>query len=372
MLATFGDVWVITRENNRAAVEAALPTTSERDALHFVYVDLPPWARFWKRGQRGIRAYYVLWQLAALARARRLVDEISADLVWHLTLANAWIGSTAPLVGLPFVYGPVGGGVGTPWRMLDGAPASAVAYEATRTAARAFGRFVNPVSRLAWSRATVILVQNRDTKGWLPRRHRDKVVVFPNVVLDDDVLSPSSEARSQPTQTALFAGRLLFWKRADLAIEAVARADGWHLLVCGRGPDEERLQRVAEKLGATSRISFLGWTPRQHLLELMRARADLLLFPSMHDEAGWVVAEALANGLPVVCGDRGGPPAIAGAAGVVVDMTTAAGTAAQLARALAEGRFPSSDTARRHAEEFTFDAQTERLRSVIRRAGLVV
>ena len=54
MLARLGETWVITRENNRAAIDAALPTIAERDRLHFEYVDLPAWARFWKRGPRGV------------------------------------------------------------------------------------------------------------------------------------------------------------------------------------------------------------------------------------------------------------------------------------------------------------------------------
>jgi hypothetical protein len=112
-----GECWVITRANNRQAIEQALPDIPEADRLRFVYVDLPPWARWWKRGQRGIYLYYLLWQVAAVLRARQLVREERFDLVWHLTLANAWLGSLAPLVGGRFVYGPVGGGVGIPWRL---------------------------------------------------------------------------------------------------------------------------------------------------------------------------------------------------------------------------------------------------------------
>src|SRR5207247_373562 len=117
MLARLGDVWVITRANNRPAIEARLPATPERDRLHFVFVDLPPRARRWKRGQRGIRLYYLLWQVAALREARRLHAEQRFDLAWHLTLANAWLGSVAPLLDIPLVYGPVGGGVTTPLRL---------------------------------------------------------------------------------------------------------------------------------------------------------------------------------------------------------------------------------------------------------------
>ena len=39
--ARIGPTWVITRANNREAIEASLPTIAERDRLTFVYVDLP-------------------------------------------------------------------------------------------------------------------------------------------------------------------------------------------------------------------------------------------------------------------------------------------------------------------------------------------
>jgi len=35
--------------------------------------------------------------------------------------------------------------------------------------------------------------------------------------------------------------------------------------------------------------------------------ADVLLLPSMHDSAGWVVGEAAAAGIPTVCLRLGGP-----------------------------------------------------------------
>jgi hypothetical protein len=162
MLAQLGEVWVVTRANNRAPIERALPDVPERERLHFVYVDLPGWARTWKRGQRGVHLYYLLWQLAAVRRVRRLRTH-RFDLVWHLTFANAWLGSLAPLVGGSFVLGPVGGGVAMPWRLLEGADIRATGRELAREAGRLAGRYLNPASRLAWRRAEMILVQNLET-----------------------------------------------------------------------------------------------------------------------------------------------------------------------------------------------------------------
>ena len=71
-LAALGhEVWVITRSANRSAIEAAL-RSREPSRLHFVYCDLPLWARSWKKLPGAIYLYYFLWQWLAFRRARRL------------------------------------------------------------------------------------------------------------------------------------------------------------------------------------------------------------------------------------------------------------------------------------------------------------
>jgi glycosyltransferase involved in cell wall biosynthesis len=95
------------------------------------------------------------------------------------------------------------------------------------------------------------------------------------------------------------------------------------------------------------RVAFLGWTTPNRVRELMREESDVFLFPSLHDEGGWVIAEALATGLPVVCLNRGGPPAIGGS-GVpckgVSQTVAAVAQAVVTAAGRATGGFPSIDS----------------------------
>jgi glycosyltransferase involved in cell wall biosynthesis len=330
MLARMGKVWVITRESNRSVIEAALPGIPEKESLHFEYVDLPARARSWKRGAKGARLYYLLWQVAALRRARVLSRDAPFDLVWHLTWANVWMGALAPLLRRPFVYGPVGGGVGMDWNLVSVVGVRGALFEAARASARAVARYANPFARLPWWRAELILVQNPETRAWLPTRHHEKTVVFPHVVLEE----PGSDRKSfskrrQPT--ALFVGRLLPWKGMTLALRTLVLLDEWHLIVCGSGADERRLKRLAEKLEVNHRVRFVGWVSASRIQQLMDEEADVLLFPSIHDEGGFVVAEALAAGLPVVCLQRGGPPEIGGTG---VTATNVSRTVQELARAV--------------------------------------
>jgi len=360
MLGNFGEVWVVTRSNNRSVIERELETEGPQPNLHFVYVDLPPNLRRWKRGQRGVRLYYLLWQRAALREARRLARERPFDLSWHLTLANAWLGSGACLLGVPFVYGPVGGGVGTPWRLFGALGTKGMLYELGRTAARVSGRYLNPLARASWRRASLILVQNEETKRWLPRRYWAKIEVFPNLVIDEFPRSPERREGG----VMLFAGRLLPWKGASLALRALERLPHWRLVVYGDGSDLARLERLAARLGVRARVSFRGWVERSELLRKMREEASVFVFPSMHDEAGWAVVEAMASGLPVVCLDVGGPPMLAGRdAAVKVSGTRI--TAERLAQRVLDTAEVDSTRVRERAREFLFEHRVARLEQIL-------
>lgn len=358
--ARIGPTWVITRANNREPIEAALPTIPERDRLNFAYVDLPQRLMWWKKGKRGVHLYYLLWQFAALRQARSLQREHRFSLAWHMTIANIWLGSAAPLTDLPFVYGPVGGGVGISWKLLPSVGAAGSVFEVTRSVVRAVARYLNPLCGLAMRRSEIILVQNHETLHWIPASLRGKAVVAPNAILD--AAPPERVARDDRPPTALFAGELIPLKGLALAIRAIARLPEWRLLICGAGRDEQRLRATARRFGVEGRVRFLGKLPRNEVLRLMAEEADVLLFPSLHDEGPMVVAEALTVGLPVVCLDRGGAPAFGATA---VRAGTVRQTSEGLARAL------STAPAQASTSRFSIEAASERFSGLLRSRGLL-
>lgn len=362
MLARLAETCVVTRSNNRSAVEEGLQLLVEDARPTFVYLDLPAWSRFWKRGQRGIRLYYMLWQIAALRKAGRLVRAEGFDVVWHLTLANAWLGSTASLLPRPFIYGPVAAGPGMPWRLLPVLGARGTLYEGLREVAETAGRYINPLARVSWRRARLILVQNEETRRWMPGKHRDKVVIFPNPVIDE---APRIAGRGRAgSPSALFAARLMPSKGGALAIRALLHLPEWHLYIAGTGPDEARLRRLARKLDVAGRVHFLGWQPRTELIRLMTEEADVLLYPSIREAAGWVVAEAVACGLPVVCLDRGGPPLLGGSAVAATNPKQTARALAGAVRAIWAGEMPLP-----RVPSTSLDGALERLDAVLRSTG---
>lgn len=80
---------------------------------------------------------------------------------------------------------------------------------------------------------------------------------------------------------------------------------GIELHIYGEGKERERLESLCGNyLG--KEIVFHGRVERKHLQEVYR-NSDIVLNTSLHDSGCLVVLEAMANGLPVICINTGGP-----------------------------------------------------------------
>jgi hypothetical protein len=108
MLAFADEVWVLTRSNNQAVIEA--DPLSNSDGLHFIYYDLPNWALKLKRYSCFTRAYFILWQWGAYREAAKRHREKPFDRVYHVTFASMQFGSFMGKLGIPFIVGPIAGG----------------------------------------------------------------------------------------------------------------------------------------------------------------------------------------------------------------------------------------------------------------------
>jgi hypothetical protein len=332
LLSEIGEVWLVTVDDGRAVrTQQAIEALGLSVRIRLVTVPFPRWWR--SRLRRFEHLSYLAWMLGMPAHVRAL--GIPFDLAWHVTFGNAWLGSTAQNLAPQFVLGPVGGGVGTPWRIVPVLGWRGATFEVGRTIARLIGRWLNPLSRSAWSRAVLVLTQNPQTVQWLPRAVRPRAQFFPQTALEvaprvvGDAMTGGPRLPNEGHH-ALVVGRLVPWKGGALAIRALMDLPGWKLAFVGEGPDRLRLDKLARKLGLRERVEFTGWLHRDVVLDRMRSGADVLLMPSLHDEGSWVVAEAIAIGLPVVCLGRGGPSALGGRG---VSTTTPNRTARALARA---------------------------------------
>ncbi|HET9791179.1 MAG TPA: glycosyltransferase family 4 protein [Candidatus Angelobacter sp.] len=313
------DVTVITRSNNRFAIDAHVQEQSLK--VKPEYYDLPAWCRRWKRLPGGLYLYYLLWQAGAYRRARQLHRATPFELVHHITFVTFRQPSFMGGLGIPFLLGPVGGGETSPLSLRPGMNSSGRLREALRDIAIAFARF-DPLMSRTFSKASLIACTTNETLRRIPARFRTKCVVHPAIGISLPHAPPPSPALpSDPT--FLFVGRLLYWKGLHLALRAMPEVlhhvPNARLKIVGEGRDARWLKQVAEECEVAAHVDWVPHLPHDEIATVYGDKIALI-FPSLHDSGGMVVLESLAARLPVICLALGGPGLfVDSSCGVVID-----------------------------------------------------
>jgi glycosyltransferase involved in cell wall biosynthesis len=308
--ARFHEVWVITRENNEAVISeyiARVPLLK----VHWVYYDLPQWSRFWKKRKRGVRLYYILWQIGALRIAKHLHQEVGFDVVHHATIVNYWLPAILGLLSPPFVWGPVGGGESTPPVFYQAFAWRGRIVEHLRDLMRWAGER-NPLVRAAARRSWIAVATTSETAAALVRLGCRRVEVLSQVAVNREEFARLAAVplRTSPPFRLISVGSLLYWKGFNYGIIAFAdllkehpEAEYW---LVGDGPERKRLVQLTRELGIADNVRFVGQVSRSEVMDGL-AECDALVLPSFHDSGSFVCAEALAAARPVICLALGGP-----------------------------------------------------------------
>jgi glycosyltransferase involved in cell wall biosynthesis len=141
---------------------------------------------------------------------------------------------------------------------------------------------------------------------------RERITVLRNGVdLAQFKCLPQDESRRQlrwrEAPTLLCVGNLIESKGTHLVIEALPLLPQFELRIVGSGPQEDALQRLAQRCGVAGRVHFCGRIAQDELCVYYSA-ADMLVLASEREGAPNVVLESMACGTPVVAAAVGGIP----------------------------------------------------------------
>ncbi len=305
--AEFGnDVVCLTSDRWRDEIDREL---AERPVanLRFEYVNLPQLGLLGRVPKVGalidLYATYILWQRRAGRRAADLHAGEPFDLAHHVTWASAQQGSGLARLGVPLVFGPVGGG-------QFPAPSTRPYFEATwqterlRQLMSSLLLRVNPDSRRTMRSAAIVLAANAETAQLARRAGAHSV----ELVLDSGLPEHFAPEHSPPVPSApplklLWVGRLFERKGLDLVLDAVSKLPAeldWRLTVLGDGPLGERLPGRLDALGISDRVDWRGNVPWREVANAYESH-HLFVFCTLRDSFGSQLLEAMAFGLPVVC-----------------------------------------------------------------------
>ncbi|MDP9174836.1 MAG: glycosyltransferase family 4 protein [Planctomycetota bacterium] len=214
------------------------------------------------------------------------------------------LASRCKAVGVPFVLGPLNGGV--PWPP---------GFDSARRAEKEWLSYVRDAYRLlpgylqTRRNAAAILIGSRDTWLQLPRSFRGKSFYVPENAIDPARFALVRRRKAERPIRAVFIGRLVPYKGVDMLLEAampILQSGGMTLDIIGDGPMMAQLRTTVETERLGSAVNLAGWIEHSKLQNLL-VDADVFAFPSIREFGGGVVLEAMAVGVVPIVVAYGGP-----------------------------------------------------------------
>lgn len=259
---------------------------------------------------QSVKPGFFVYDRRAVATLRRSQYLRDASVIWHRTPVSFRFRSSLYTLGVPFIVGPIAGGLRPPEALSDFFRGEGALYRLRRFDSVLLGSetWMKPLDRADVLLAACDYVRN----DILPQRLRAKTLIVPDTGVDLPDSLPA-EARVDGPFTILFVGRLVRYKAPTLAIEAFARflqlrgdrADPARLVVVGDGPEKESCLSLAASRGVIDSVRFAGALTRLDVESEYRS-ADVFLFPSLTEAAGYVYLEAMRASLPLVVTANGG------------------------------------------------------------------
>ena len=367
------ELWVLTRESNRGTIEPWITQHPEFNGIHFLYFDLPKWARFWKKGMRGVRTYYNIWQACTNRIVKRTMRENGIKVFHHLTYGNVlWKVSSYGQKQF-FVWGPIGG--------LETIPAEYSRHYARKSrliewVRRAVVKMLplNFGFKKRCKNADLMLCKTEITHDLIPTKHRKRAALFTDVAVEKQPAIAGTSSKKDDKIEFITVGRLDAWRGFDLVIESFARVakenKNLHLTIVGKGADKQRLKGIAEKFGVQEQVTFTGKVAMDEYYRLLAA-SDVVVNASLKEGAVTVSFDSMAMGKPLICLDTTGYTRyFSNDYAVVIPRTGRKKVIANLAAAMdrmtnADERKSIGEKAKNAGAQFTWAARGEEFKELL-------
>lgn len=308
-IAKYRNVIAITRENNREAIEKYCNENPNEiyQNIQFKYFDLPKWALFWKKGNRGAMLYFYLWQKFVVNFVKK--ENLQFDIAHNVNFHNDWTPTFLWKLGKPLVWGPVG----------HHPKISKQYFKYYSFLYYLKDRFTWLIKNLFWEFSLALHQSIKHANHiWCMNSDVPKVLhltknfsIYPSVASED---FSDGEKRLSKNFTVLSVGRFVPLKGFDLTLNAFAKfllkipkeeRTNCQLTIIGTGKEKKLFQKLIIENQLQNNVEIIEWIERKSLMEKYKL-ASVFLFPS-HEGAGMVVPEALSFALPIIALNNCGP-----------------------------------------------------------------
>ncbi len=216
-----------------------------------------------------------------------------------------------------YVIGPLGGGISTP----SGFERLFPLKEKIKNKMREF--FYNRLKKNPdyieyIQNASRIIIGTEYLYRYLPKNVHEKTMIQFDTLIDMAEFSKaetsSGEKKLKNCIKIVFSGRLTPIKGIEMLVEAIRiikkelpqLTDKIKLDIYGDGPLSISISKMISRNGLGDVINLHGRVPRKTVIEAL-SKADIFCLPTIRENGGQAILEAMGAGLPVITSDYGGP-----------------------------------------------------------------
>ncbi len=310
-LAKYHSIWVIVEEEKFASdIKKYIALNPEIvRSINFIFLK--------KKRNRLLRKiwppsyywYYRKWHKDAFLVAKKLHEEIKFDIAHQLTMVGFREPGYLWNLGIPFVWGPIGGMGIFPWRFLTKVGLVGAIYY--------FGYNIVNLCEMRFARRPKLAAQLANL-GLIAMNSENQKGIFENFSMNSKVciaVGPPARFAFEPTRRESFQKLKIVWSGlliprkalnlGLLSLSALPKEIEWELHILGAGSSMKKWQSLSKILGISERCFFYGNVPREDVFNVMES-SHIHLFTSLREGTPSVIVEAHSFGLPTICFDISG------------------------------------------------------------------
>lgn len=306
-LSSYCCIHAIVEKSQKSAIEEALCNLAHNENLFFYYVELEScaWKMYYNQGDWRFYYYYHKWQKKVFVKALEICRNNTIDIAHQLDLICFREPGYFSQLGIPYVWGPIGGVAFYP----DGYKSSLRFSERIKFSIKKFISLIqlkySHRVKLSAQQSRIILGTSNGIIQYFSKIYKTPIVHEPEVGCN---YTDFVHVFPKDKFSILWVGRFIPSKQLDLALHIVSQLKYFpdiEFHIVGDGHNKAEYLKLAQKMRISDKCHWHGNIPIQDVHQLMKS-SSLLLFTSLVEATATVVTEALTYRLPIICFDTCG------------------------------------------------------------------
>lgn len=320
-LARYCELEIITEGEFREKIEAVVPTLPQGKNMHFHYNPVSDEIRrmCWNQGDWRFYKYYKKWQWKTYLIAYDICKNSHIDVLHQLNMIGfrepGYLWKLSKEIGIPFVWGPIGGLKLFPKGFLRKAGLKQAIFNSIKNAITIWQLKHDRRVNEALNTVSALISSIPDSQKAIKQYKGVDSVIIPETGCFPTMVADNPHRFEHKCLRLIWVGKFDYRKQLEIAIAAVAKAsrdlvltpDEIRLIVCGTGNNNQvkHYHELAKEMDIDDHVEWKGQCAHEEINMAMQ-ESDVLFFTSISDDTSTVVMEAISNNLPILCHDAMG------------------------------------------------------------------